>query len=181
MATLSVDWTFLLPILVCSSSALPSLSLHAPRHAPSAFWLPRFLLSPCSHPIFFGDSTSLGGFPTQYKHRAYLQPGHGSDVLHVDQPHIQPHQLHPVCGKTSPPSTSAQQPPESHPVASHNLCPAVAFTAAPAQHCKAGVAPALGSDRVLSRSACQHQRPWSLQNPAGLTLQNCPHNAWAAW
>lgn len=61
----SVNWTFSLPILVCTSSALLSLSLHAPRHARSAFWLPRFLLPPRSHPIFLGNSTSLGGIPTQ--------------------------------------------------------------------------------------------------------------------
>lgn len=98
-------------------------------------------------------------------------------MLHVDQHHVQTHQLHPLCAKTSPPSTPAMLLPESHRVscAFHSLCPIVAFTAAPAQHCKAGVAPALGSDLGLSRCACQHRRPCSLQNPAGLALRGHPH------
>lgn len=84
----------------------------------------------------------------QYKCKAYLQPGHGKDVLRGDQHHVQPHHLHSVPGKT-PPSATVQQPPKSPPATSHCLCPTVTLTAALAQHRKAQVAPALGNDHGL--------------------------------
>lgn len=174
VAMLSVNWTYLLPILVCTSSALPSLSLHPPEMPLLPFGCPGSFF----HSIFFGDSPSPGGFPAQTTQAQSILTARP-----VDQHHGQPHQLHPVRGKTSPPSPSAQQPPGSPAVASHSLWPAVAFTAAAAQHCKAGPAPALGSDYGLCRCARQHQRPCSHRTLLGWPCKviHSSATARAAW
>lgn len=174
---LSVNWAFLLLIMVCLY--LFSLTIPLPpcsKRCPFCFLVAQTPFSTLLSPYFLWRQQ----FPRWLSNPDNPSTKHTySQVLHVDQHQIQPHQLHPVPAKILPPSTPALQLPESPPVAFHSLCPAAVFTAAPAQHCKAGVAPALGSVHGLSRCACQHLRPCGLQNPAGLALRSHPHQCYS--